>query len=306
MTWDDFRVRLEKALAAMAIESFLILTLPADSAGERCYVQFAHWADDVGSSAGLRYEAVGSEYLPPTRPLTPVQEERVLGLGLLPPPAGDVCRNYRTTWPTPAPFAAVAELAVRTLREVFGVEAPGDLRARYASFGGADPPPLDLGLEPFEPAPRPGSKPASAMLVARLAPTVEDGLRRWFGVEELRRDEDGDYPIRIGSTVVFVRVVDGRPPIVAVFSPILDGIDASPALFAALNNANAHVRYARAFWVPRRIIVATELPGMELTADLIGIVCAEVGSVADQLDDVLHGRFGGMMPLGVSRPELPN
>ena len=45
--------------------------------------------------------------------------------------------------------------------------------------------------------------------------------------------------------------------------------------------------------VVRQVIVAEELPAVDITADQIAFVCAQLGSLAGHLDDVLHGRFGG-------------
>ena len=305
MPWDEFERRLAHGLATMAVESFLILSLPDDGAGLRGYLQFAHWGDKDGASAGLRIEAAGNEYLASTRPLTPAQVERLAGLAWRAPGPDDPCRNYTQEWPTPAPFADVARLTVRTLREVYGVGQPEELRSKYARFEGVDDRDLGLGLEAPERPPRTASKPPTRSTFARLGPLVEDGLQRWFGVRHLERDVDGDYPIRVGSALVFVRLIDGRPPMVVIFSSILDDIDESPALFAALNNVNRQVSYARAFWVPSRVLVATELPAVGISADQIAIACAELGHVADQLDDVFQGRFGGRLPFG-GHPVLLN
>ena len=126
-----------------------------------------------------------------------------------------------------------------------------------------------------------------------LAPLVEEGLRLWLGVERLERDEDGDYPIPVGSANVYVRVGDDRLPLVAVFSSILTDVDESPGLFVALNDINRRIRLARAFWVARTIVVATEIAAVDITGEQISFACMQLGSLADHLDDVLHGRFGG-------------
>ena len=292
ITWDEFTRRLADGLGKMAVESFLILELPSDEAGGRAYVQFAHWAHDDGSG-GLRAEAVGSEYLPETRPLTPVQEERLDALAWQRPSPDAKGRNFHREWPVPAPCVDVAAVVARTLREVYGVAEPSELRFRYASFESAEIADLDLGLEPVAPAPRPRSKPAKALTNGQLAPLVEEGLRLWLGVERLERDEDGDYPIPVGSAMVYVRVGDDRLPLVAVFASILTDIDESPSLFAALNDINRRIRFARAFWAARTIVVATELAAVDVTAEQISFACMQLGCLADHLDDVLHGRFGG-------------
>ena len=290
--WNEFTGRLADGLGKMMVESFLILELPSDEAGARAYVQFAHCADDDGS-AGLRAEAVGSENMPETRPLTPVQEERLDALAWQRPAPDAKGRNFHREWPAPAPCADVAALVTETLREVYGVGEPSELRYRYASFDPVEVEDLDLGLAPVPPTPRPRTKPAKAMSPGQLTPIVEEGLRLWLGIERLERDEDGDYPIPVGSAMVYVRVGDDQLPLVAVFASILTDVDEGPSLFVALNDINRRIRFARAFWVARTIVVATELAAVDVTAEQISFACMQLGSLADHLDDVLHGRFGG-------------
>ena len=293
LSWDEFAHRLADGISRMALESFLILSLPDDVAGMRAYVQFAHWVNEDGASEGLRTEAVGSTNLPDTRPLTPAQEERLDALAWQRPSTDSKAGNFLRDWSMPAPFAEAAAMAVRTLREVYGVAEPAELRCRYALFEGGDVEDLALGLEPEERPLRPRSKPASRPPAGALSPIVEEGLRRWLGIDRLERDEDGDYPIPVGSALVFVRLADGTLPMIAIFSTILTGVDESPSLFAALNDINRRIRFARAFSIAGTIIIATELPVVDITADQIAFACMQLGSLADHLDDVLHGRFGG-------------
>ena len=84
-------------------------------------------------------------------------------------------------------------MAVRTLREVYGVAEPAELRFRYAVFGSGDGEDLGLGLEPEERPLRPRSKPPRRPSAGALSPIVEDGLRRWLRVDRLERDADGDF-----------------------------------------------------------------------------------------------------------------
>ena len=305
MSWNEFTRRLADGIERMAVESFLILALPSDDAGIRAYVQFVHWGNDDGSSAGLRAEAVGSSNMPATRPLTPAQEERLASLEWEGPTDDRGGRNFVREWPMPAPFVEVADLMTRTLRDVYGVADPTDLRFRYSSFERTAVEDLDLGLEAEERPAGPRSKPPMRPTAARLGPVVEDGLRRLLGVERLERDADGDYPIPVGSAVMFVRLIEGRPPMVGVFSPVLVGIDEGPGLFAALNDINRRIHYARAFWVARQVIIAVELPAVDITADQIAFACVQLGSLADHLDNVLHGRFGGAFTFEVA-PTLLN
>ena len=288
LTWDEFERRLATTLAEMAEETFLVISTPMSRDGTAYYVQFAS-----GESYGLRAEAVGSGNLPPARALAPGQEAQLVELGWQRPAPDDPCRNYVRTWPRPAPFEEIARLAVRTLREVHGIEAPADLRYVYAAFGDRAVPVLDLGIEAQRRSPPPAPTRRPRRAVADLTPLVERSLARWLGASEVVRDRDGDYPIRVGSALMFVRLVDGVPPVVRIFSPILHDIAESQALLAALNEINGQIRFGRVFWMARQVIVAMELTAVDISADQVAFACIELGNLADHLDDGLHGRFGG-------------
>jgi hypothetical protein len=287
LDWNELERRLAEALATMHDESYLLLTTRPDTDDRAFYVQFA-WGEGT-----LRSEAVGSAYLPADHALSNRQESRLASLGWRHPQPDETTRNFYRVDERPVPFAEAAARAIETLRDVYGVTSPDELRYLYRSFRGEVVPPLDLGIEPEErPAygtTRPGTGPAEP----ELRELVEAGLRQWLMVSDLVTDQDGDYPCRSGSALVYVRVVDGTPPFVTVFSPILRDIEASPALLTALNDLNLRIRFGRVFWIQRQVIVMTEITGVDVTPDQVALACIELGNLADTLDDVLHGRFGG-------------
>ncbi len=104
----------------------------------------------------------------------------------------------------------------------------------------------------------------------------------------MKYDEQGDIPIRMGSAFVFVRVDAGTPPLLAVLSPVLWGIEASPALLDAVNDVNKRIRFGRVFWTGREVMAAMEVPAVSLTADDVAFACLQVGSIADHFDDKLR------------------
>jgi hypothetical protein len=298
-TWGDFERRLAAALGRMRDDTFLIVSTPGDSASPGCYVQFA------AGAWGLRGEAVSSRFLPADRPLTEEQEAALAALGWLPPGAGDDGGpNWSRAWPPPAPFAEIAELAIRTLREVYEVARPADLRHSYRSFERVldDP---DLGIPPERPVPQPAPVAHAYRTAEELRPLVERALEGWLGLDALIRDADGDYPVRIGSALMFVQLLDGVPPVVRVFSPILRDVAASPVLLEALNEINARIRFGRVLWTDRQVVVAMELTAADLTEAQVVFACTQLGNLADHLDDGLRGRFGGATAFA-TRPTLLN
>jgi hypothetical protein len=270
LSWDQFRDRLATALAAMGDETFLILELPQDELGQRGFVQFANWLDEDDGSTGFRAEAIGSLHLPEERKLTPEQFDRLAALGWALNEGVDKDDNLWHEWGLPVPGGEVAAVAVTTLREAYGAMHPAELTYKYGSFGSEQVGPLDLGIRQYEPATRPGSKPQMRPAGRPLEPIIEEGLRKWFPLGGLVRDGDGDYPI-----------------------PVVTDVDPSPGLFLALNDLNKRIRFARVFWSGGAIILATELPAVDITADQIAFACMQMGGAADHLDDVLNGQFGG-------------
>ncbi len=305
--WADFTTRLAVALERLEPETFLVLSVDGDATAAGLYVQFAR----VGT-AGLLAEAASNHYLAPSLALTVAQEDGLTAIGWIRPDGGPATgRNFSRRWTAPVPVTAVAELAVRTLREVFAAAEPEALRYRSGAFPGrtAPVPSPDLGIEPDRPEPRhgavgrlagPAGEPAGVTPAAEAPHGQDESTRRLAAAlsafargANLVPDEDGDIPIRVGSALMFVRVIAGKPPLVQVFSPIVRDVDQTPALLEALNDVNRQVLFGRAFWTEREIVVAMEVTAIGISPEQIAFACVQLGNLADDLDDRLRGRFGG-------------
>jgi hypothetical protein len=83
-----------------------------------------------------------------------------------------------------------------------------------------------------------------------IRPFVEQTVKEFLGVDELKVMEDGTIPIRAGSSAVNVRLLEGPTgghPLLRVSSPLLHGVPSSPELLTKLNEMNAAFSFARAF-----------------------------------------------------------
>ena len=306
-TWAAFESRLAAAIEHLEPETYLVLTVDSDETAAGLYVQFARLV-----SSGLLAEAASNHYLAPALALTSEQEARLVEIGWTRPEGSAATgRNFSRRWPTPVPWGEAAALAVRTLREAFGAVAPDALRYRSGAFPGKTGPVAqpDLGIEADQLLPRHGTAAklaGQAGIPAGIGPTgsephaddeltqrVAAALTAFVHGANLAPDEDGDIPIRVGSALMFVRGVVGRPPLVQVFSPIVRGVDLTPALLEALNDINRKVLFGRAFWTDREIVVAMEITALGITPEQIAFACVQLGNLADHLDDRLRGRFGG-------------
>lgn len=295
VTWDEFERRLAAALERMATDTFLVVTQPSAEGGTGYYVQFARLAGGEGVEPGLRAEAVGNEHLPAVTALTTGQVRRLGRLGWKRPTSTDRARNFTRSWPVPLPYGEVARMAVVTLRDVYGIAEPARLRYVYRSFGRGDVGALDLGIDPAPAARTPArsQRRRAGRAAEELRPIVERALKRWLRQDELVRDADGDYPVRLGSALMYVRLADGVPPVVRIFSLVLREVPESPALLEALNQANARIRFGRTFWAGGSVYIACDLVAAGITADQVAVACTELANLADHLDDGFHGRFGG-------------
>ena len=295
--WNGFEERLAGALARMEHATYLVVSLAAEPrAGASAYVQFAQ-----GGALGFRAEAAGNHWLPPGHGLDPVQEQHLAALGWQRPGPASQGRNWVREWEEPVPFAEVAAVAVRTLREVYGAATPDDLRYRSGGFPahhGPVPEPA-LGIQPDRQVPE---HPAPALVLGQPHPGVEPdeaaaslqtALAEFVAGADLTPDRDGDLPIRIGSALMFVRAVSGRPPLLQIFAPLVSGVDMTPALLESLNDINRNILFGRVFWTNREVVVSMELTAVGMTASQIAFACVQLGNLADHLDDVLRGRFGG-------------
>jgi hypothetical protein len=130
-----------------------------------------------------------------------------------------------------------------------------------------------------------------------LRPFVERTVAEYLGIDEdlLQKDEDGMIPIRAGSAVVNVRLVEGGEghPILEVFAPLLRGVPKTPALMERLNDVNAGLTFARAFWVDEQVILTIELRAESLDADQVAQAVSVVSLAANYWDTVIKQEFGG-------------
>jgi hypothetical protein len=138
--WDQFAVELGRALRNLHRDQFLIIEKKRDP----YYVQFAG-----GGTLGMCAEAVSNGYLDIKRKLSDQACRRLLQLGwnaptVIPDPIHDArgykgygVPNYFVDVEVPVPSRSLANLAVKTLREVFEARRPAELQyIAFAKRGG--------------------------------------------------------------------------------------------------------------------------------------------------------------------------
>lgn len=298
-TWDDFKQRLGGVLGKMAVNTYLIVDArPSGGEESGYYVQFYQ-----GGRPGFLAEAVSNNNLKGTGALSPMQEEQLGALGWQwPNPRSKSPVNFTREWPMPTPFEEVAVLAVRTLREIYGIGGTADLLYTSFSRDGHHFAQPSLGIDAKARSQSPQEPHPAIQTIEELKPLVEDAIKKFINAEEVKYDERGDIPIRMGTAMVFVRPKEGQPPIVQIFSPVVWAIPGSPELLQAVNDINTRIRFGRVVWTGKEVMAGTEVSAAGITPDQIAFACLQVGSIADHFDDELQQRFGGTTMFGTPQP----
>ncbi len=303
--WTPFEAALATALAGLAEDQFLILSIKNPGADDDAprFVRFVQFA--AQGAYGMRVEAISNEFLHDADRLEQPQIDALRADGWLAPTSGagdtpetdpDGSPNFWRQWENPVPMHKVAHLAVTALRDVYGAPHPGFLTVEaYDTEGNAVAVP-DLQFEPTPDAPAVDEGTAAPLLLRPTDPeelrrAVHASLTRLLQADEIVVDDDGDIPIRWGSAALYVRVLDDHP-IVRIFSPILTDIVITPQVREAVNEVNRDRPLVSAMWIDDTVILVAEVFAATFSEDNFVNVLHALAETADELDDDFSTRFG--------------
>jgi hypothetical protein len=124
---------------------------------------------------------------------------------------------------------------------------------------------------------------------------IEVTLMKAFGLSAVQRDQDGDIPLRRGSTVLYVRPHDGESPFLEIFAPLVRDFRMSPAVYEAVNAINLQVPMAKAMVVGggAQIVLSSQLLTHTLSTAEFLLAVDLVSHAADHFDTALEKQFGG-------------
>ncbi len=131
-----------------------------------------------------------------------------------------------------------------------------------------------------------------------LRPYVEKVVGDYLGIApgKLIVNDDGSIPITAGSADYTIRLVEGDPNVLQVYSVVLQEVEKSPELFEALNAINRDLFFTRLFWLDdKRVIAGIEMIPESADKEEIANACKSISWAADKYDTELHGKFGGKM-----------
>jgi hypothetical protein len=315
--WREFASALAGLLPTLAPGSYVDLTLDptASGTGTAVYsVSIRVLADGVVEAL-----AVGNAALPQEFRMDRAAVADLVALGWSPPGvlagSGDSF-GMRTSQDKVIPLTTAV---TRTLRDVYGAPHPAFLV--YLVHDEDD--------EPIDASPLGTARHEPSIELALDALDDEDALERALAgvtedvvpldervrtvvatmskttIDQLQVDTDGDIGIRAGSAMVFVRVRD-NPPLVDVFSPILTEVEPTEQLYVKLSELTNRMPIGRLYCAQDTVWASIPVFGRNFQPTHLMLAVQVMTGLADELDDRLHGEFGGKRFFGEGdKPATP-
>ena len=306
--WQDFARALATALAGLAEGHRLDLTLDptASGTGDAVYATTAV----AGPSGALEAFAVGNAALPAEYRMGRAAVADLIALGWSPPGVVPGSGDHFGLTTTVEGASKLAVVLTRTMRDVFGAPHPAFIV--YLAHDDEDNPvavpPLGTARSdaPVEGATgddddedtgivlggglRAGGEDDGPLLAEKVKMVVAGLLKT--DPDELPVDSDGDIGIRAGSAMVFVRVRTD-PPLVDVFSPVLTEVQPTEQLYTKLSELTNRMPIGRLYCANDTVWASIPVFGRSFQTVHLTLAIQVMTGLADELDDRLHGEFGG-------------
>ncbi|HEV7897020.1 MAG TPA: hypothetical protein VGP31_04155 [Planosporangium sp.] len=302
--WQDFARTLASALPRLAPGTVLDVTLDPTASGTGDAVYEVRIT--AGESGELTAAAVSNALLPEGYRLDRSAIGALVALGWSPPGVLDGSGDFFGLRLPAADATRLAVIVSRTLRDVYGAPHPAFLTYEASDSAGeaVQIPALgaarllavgQTGGETDEAATdralaHLGDDVAELPLPDQVAAVVATLLKST--PDALSVDPDGDIGIRAGSAMVFVRVRD-NPPLIDVFSPILTEVEPSEQLYVKLSELTNRMPIGRLYCTNDTVWASVPVFGRDFQPTHLMLAVQVMTGLADELDDRLHGEFGG-------------
>lgn len=294
--WSGFAERLAEVISVIDDGGVLTIGTPATGEDQAPFVRFTQHESAAGDphpdaavgEAMVLAEASGSASLAEAYQLSGAQLEELDALGWQ-SPAADGPRPCANFWVDRGQDRSdeLAELAVRTLRSVFGVQHPVFLA----------PDQLAEILQPGSPAPH--ETPAGPVTVPAVMPLSRSRLDEMVAAELTEMfghppvcDAEGDFAIRVGSTMVFIRSTPDAEELL-LFSAIVHDVEGRSRAVEVLNDLNVASRYGRFALHQDRVFVTMSLMCRPFVAEHLRQGVRIMSELADGIDDELARKLRG-------------
>jgi hypothetical protein len=302
--WQDFARSLAAALRQLTPGTVLDVTLDPTASGTGDAVYEVRIT--AGDSGELTAAAVGNALLPEGYRLDRSAVGALVALGWSPPGVLDGSGNFFGLRLPASDSSRLAIIVSRTLRDVYGAPHPAFLTyeatdregravhipvlgaARLLAVEAADADSDEAATDPA--LVRPGDEAVKLPLADQVAAVVATLLKTT--PDALSVDPDGDIGIRAGSAMVFVRVRDS-PPLIDVFSPLLTEVEPSEQLYVKLSELTNRMPIGRLYCTRDTVWASVPVFGRDFQPTHLMLAVQVMTGLADELDDRLHGEFGG-------------
>ncbi|PZF92310.1 T3SS (YopN, CesT) and YbjN peptide-binding chaperone 1 [Micromonospora deserti] len=303
--WREFARALAERLPALPTGAQVELTLDPTASGTGDAVYSI--SIEVALQGRLAARAVGNATLPPGYRLDRAAVADMVALGWSPPGVVEGSGEHFGLDGSTAEATRLAALFSRTLRDVYGAPHPAFLVYLIHDAEGEPLPVEPLGTARGDFGP---DRDVEADLDEALASATgaQAGENDVLGLAERVRtvvstmlksdsdrvqvDSDGDINIRAGSAMVFVRVRD-NPPLVDVFSPVLTEVEPTERLYVKLSELTNRMPIGRLYCADDTVWASIPVFGRNFQPAHLMLAVQVMTGLADELDDRLHGEFGG-------------
>ncbi|MEH1012696.1 hypothetical protein V6U90_06195 [Micromonospora sp. CPCC 206060] len=303
--WQEFARALAACLRGLPAGARIELTLDptASGTGDAVYAVSV----DAAADGQLVARAVGNALLPEGFRLDRSAVADMVALGWSPPGVVQGSGDYFGLTSSVTDATRLAAVVARTLRDVFGAPHPAFLVYLVQDAEGepVDGEPLGTARPEAGPQRDIGADLDDALAAARVAGAgsgdvlpLEEQVRMVVstmlksGADQLQVDSDGDINIRAGSAMVFVRVRD-NPPLVDVFSPVLTEVEPTEQLYVKLSELTNRMPIGRLYCADDTVWASIPVFGRNFQPTHLMLAVQVMTGLADELDDRLHGEFGG-------------
>lgn len=291
--WADLTRRMAAALGQGQDGDTVIVELaPADAASLHEARQLDRFVQWVHFGSSIRCECVGNAYLPEHLRLSKELLAQLIDLGWQAALPDDDSVNFWIERPQ-TDAQHLADLLARTLRDVYGAPHPAFLRAR--GFNGQHALNTDqLGIPSaaghYAPPPEEQNAHPDRVLTQRVVATLSEDLG--CSPDELVTDSDGDYPIRSGSAMVFVRVFE-EAGLIVLMSPLLKDVPDSPQLRLVLDNIQTQIPFVQLSLEEGIVTARAHLIGDPFVPLHLHHLLGMMSQMCDDVDTKLQKEFGG-------------
>ncbi|MFC4018563.1 hypothetical protein ACFOW4_11505 [Micromonospora sp. GCM10011542] len=303
--WREFARALAERLRDLPAGAHVELTLDPTASGTGDAVYSI--SVDVDGDGTLTARAVGNATLPQGYRLDRAAVADMVALGWSPPGVVAGSKGFFGLDGTTAEASRIAALLARTLRDVYGAPHPAflvyliqdaegesltvePLGTARSEFGPDSDVEADLEQALAEAATAEAAPDEVLDLPERVRTVVSTMLKS--DADRLQIDSDGDITIRAGSAMVFVRVRD-NPPLVDVFSPVLTEVEPTERLYVKLSELTNRMPIGRLYCADDTVWASIPVFGRNFQATHLMLAVQVMTGLADELDDRLHGEFGG-------------